>query len=174
MGQAMNPRITAILTVALCSVTTLVSLPAHAWSVPIHMCTFPKTPTPVGQPIPCTYTNQDGQSFNGVVTTSGNGEVLCTGLIAPTHDDTAEAANIDELYESLGENHDEAPFCALAGTPKGPVTECSDEWPGEGNPEAAVKVCGDGWCLELTAYVDCNDYNSTEVQLEGVTCYDVV
>jgi hypothetical protein len=150
--------------------TFLISSTALAWSVPIHRCTFPSTPTPVGDPIPCTFTNQDGQSFNGVVTTTSNGEVLCTGLIAPTPTDPSEADSIEDLYISIDENYDEAPYCAVSSNVKESVTECSDEWP---DPQAAVKVCGDGWCLELTAYDDCADYNSTEIQFEGVTCYDV-
>src|SRR5262245_42654893 len=116
MGQANQParcaapeRLPTMYTRIIAALTTfLVSSTALAWSVPIHMCTFPRTPTPVGEPIPCTYTNQDGQSFNGVVTTTSNGEVMCTGLIAPTHDDEAEADDIDELYSSLGEEHDDA------------------------------------------------------------------
>jgi hypothetical protein len=164
----MYTRIIAALT------TFLISSTALAWSVPIHKCTFPGTPTPVGDPIPCTYTNQDGQSFNGVVTTSSNGEVLCTGLLAPTPDDTADAASIEALYESLGDQYGDAPYCALDASPKGMVTECSDVWPEDSNPQAAIKVCGDGWCLELTAYADCADYASTEIQFEGVSCYDLI
>jgi hypothetical protein len=160
----MSTRIIAALTTFLFSSTAL------AWSVPIHLCTTPSTPTPVGNPIPCSYVNEEGTTYNGVVTTTGNGDVLCTGLIAPTPDDTTEADSIEELYASLGENYDEAPYCAVNSTPKDVILECSDEWP---DPQAAVKVCGDGWCLELTAYDDCADYNSTEIQLEGVTCYDV-
>jgi hypothetical protein len=151
----------------------LISSTAFAWSMPIHKCWFPRTPTPVGEPIPCSYTNQDGQTFNGVVTTTSNGEVLCTGLIAPNPSDPTEAASIDELYSSIGEDYGSAPFCALEGTDEGPIAECWDE-PPKGNPEAVVKVCGDGWCLELTAYVDCNDYYTTEAHLEGVTCYDLI
>jgi hypothetical protein len=163
----MYTRIIAALT------TFLISSTALAWSVPIHMCTFPGTPTPVGDPIPCTYTNQDGQSFNGVVTRTSNGEVLCTGLLAPTPDDPAQADSIEELYSSLGDEYGDAPYCALDASPKGIVAECSDKWPDDSNPQAAIKVCGDGWCLELTAYTDCADYASTEIQFEGVTCYDV-
>lgn len=150
--------------------TFLLSSTALAWSVPIHLCGFPSAPTPIGDPIPCDYTNEDGQTFNGVVTTTSNGDVLCTGLIAPTPSDSTAAESIEDLYSSFGEDYDEAPYCAVSSTSKDIVTECSDEWP---DPQAAVKVCGEGWCLELTAYVDCADYNSTEVQLEGVTCYDV-
>jgi hypothetical protein len=164
----MYTRIIAALT------TFLISSTALAWSVPIHKCTFPRTPTPVGQPIPCSYTNPDGQTFNGVVTTTSNGEVMCTGLLAPTQDDEAEAADIDKLYTSLGENYDEAPYCGIDATPEGKVAECSDEWPGDSDPQAAIKICGDGWCLELTAYADCADFASTEIQFEGVTCYDLI
>lgn len=165
----MNTRI-AQATVALA--TFLVSSTAFAWAVPIHKCWFPSTPTPVGTPIPCSYTNQDGATFNGVVTTSSNGEVLCTGLLAPTPNDTTEAASFEELYSSLGDNYDEAPYCAVQGTSKGSIAECPIDGEGGGS-SAYVKVCGDGWCLELSAYVDCADYNSTEIPLEGVTCYDL-
>jgi hypothetical protein len=160
----MYTRIIAALT------TFLVSSTALAWSVPIHLCTVTSNPTPVGNPIPCEYENEWGNTYNGVVTTTSSGDVMCTGLVAPTPDDEAEAASIEELYSSLGENYDEAPYCAVDKTPKGNVTECSNEWP---DPQAAIKVCGDGWCLELTAYDDCADYASTEIQFEGVTCYDV-
>lgn len=167
----MNARITTILTALILS-STFVSSTALAWSVPIHKCRFPDTPTPAGDPIPCSYTNQDGQTWNGVVTVTGNGEVLCTGLTAPTPEDPTEADSIEELYASFGDNYDEAPFCALAGSREGPEAVCYDKAP-VSNPEAAIQVCGDGWCLELAAYADCRDYNSTEIQLEGVTCYDL-
>lgn len=164
----MSTRIIVALTTFLFSTTAL------AWSVPIHLCTFPGTPTPIGDPMDCSYTNEDGQTFNGVVTSSSNGDVLCTGLVAPTPSDQTEAASIEELYSSMGDDYYAAPYCALDITSKGAVAECSDEWPDDSEPQAAVKVCGESWCLELNAYDDCNDYNSTEIQFEGVTCYDLV
>lgn len=162
-----------ILRVTVALATLFVSSTAFAWSVPIHKCSFPSTPTPVGNPIPCSYTNQDGQTFNGVVTTSSNGEVLCTGLLAPTPDDTTEAASFEELYSSLGDDYGNAPYCAVKGTTKGSIAECPIDGGGDATPWANIKVCGDGWCLELTAYTDCADYNSTEIPLDGVTCYDM-
>ena len=77
------------------------STDALAWAVPIHLCSFPDTPTPVGDPIPCSFTNEDGQTFNGVVTSSPAG-VFCTGLVAPTPDDPTEAADVAALYSELG------------------------------------------------------------------------
>ncbi|HLT38486.1 MAG TPA: hypothetical protein VK034_19500 [Enhygromyxa sp.] len=165
---------TRTLTVVAALSTMLVSSTAFAWAVPIHKCTFPKDPTPVGQPIPCSFTNEDGITFNGVVTVTGNGEVLCTGLAAPTPRDPTEAASIEKLYSSLGDDYGDAPWCALDGTPEGPIAECFDEPPGGDDPWAAVKICGDGWCLELNAYVDCNDYYDQEKRVEGVSCYDIV
>lgn len=153
--------------------TLLVSSTASAWAVPVHLCTVPDEPTPVGDPIPCSYTNEDGQTFNGIVTRSGNGEVLCTGLVAPNPKDPTHAADIAKLYESLGEDRDAAPVCAIAGTKKGAVLECSLDDGEDKDPWAAVKVCGGDWCHELTSYIDCADYYSTEPVLEGVTCYDV-
>ena len=84
-----------------------------AWAVPIHKCWFPSTPTPVGSPIPCSYTNQDGIGH---------------------HDRQRRGPTLD----------------------------------------AAVKLCGDGWCIELNAYIDCNDYYSIEGKKDGVGCYDIV
>ncbi len=164
----MNTRIfSALATFA----TLFVSSTALAWSVPIHLCSFPSEPAP--GPIPCSYTNEDGQTFNGVVTSTG-GNVLCTGMVAPTPDDATEAASIDELYESFGESRDEAPMCGVHPTPKGALLECPiDGDEGGWTPTAMVKVCGPGWCHELASYVDCADYNSTEIQFDDVTCYDL-
>ena len=163
-----------VTTAAALLISILFASTALAWSVPIHKCTFPKTPTPAGEPIPCSFTNEDGQTFNGVVTQTGNGEVLCTGLIAPTPQDPTEAQSIEELYSSLGDDYWNAPYCAMDATPEGPFAACFDEVPYGGEPQAAVKICGNGWCLELNAYVDCNDYYAKEKKVDGVGCYDIV
>lgn len=154
------------------ALSTLFASTATAWSVPIHRCSFPDTPTPVGEPIPCSFTNQDGQTFNGVVTTTSNGEVMCTGLLAPTPEDPPEAQSIESLYEELGDDYWSAPYCSMDATPEGRFAACFDEPPK--GPQAAVKICGSGWCLELNAYVDCNDYYAKEKRVAGVDCYDVV
>ena len=165
----MNTRFFAL---AAALLTTLVSAPAMAWSVPIHECNVSSTPSPAGQDIPCSFTNDDGQTFNGVVSTTSNGTVLCTGLIVPNPDDNTEADSYEELYLELGLDFGEAPYCAIEHAPKGgDVNACYDEAP---EVSAAVQICGEGWCLELTSYDDCNDYYSTEADLEGVSCNDIV
>ena len=64
MGQANQParcaapeRLPTMYTRIIAALTTfLISSTALAWgSVPIHLCTVPNTPTPVGNPIPCSY-----------------------------------------------------------------------------------------------------------------------
>lgn len=164
----MSTRILTALVVL--ATTTLVSTNALAWAVPIHKCSYPDTPTPVGDPIPCSYTNEDGQTFYGVVTSSTAG-VFCTGMAAPTPSDPTVADDVAALYSEFGENPDEVPECRVQGSIKGAVLEC----PIEGEPWAAVKICGDNrsWCLELTRYTDCADYYSSEPAVEGITCDDV-
>jgi hypothetical protein len=162
-----------ITTAAALLISTLFTSTALAWSVPLYKCWYPRTPVDPTS-IPCSYTNEDGQTFNGVVTQTPNGTLLCTGLNAPTPQDPTEAQSIEELYASFGDDYWSAPYCAMDATPEGPFAACFDEAPHGGEPQAAVKVCGEGWCLELNAYVDCNDYYTTEVRLDGVTCYDLV
>ncbi|KIG11663.1 hypothetical protein DB30_02882 [Enhygromyxa salina] len=66
-------------------------------------------------------------------------------------------------------------MCHVTPTKSGTLLQCTDEGgPGDPLTWAAVKVCGPGWCHDLLAYDDCNDYNSTEIQFEDVTCYDLI
>jgi hypothetical protein len=165
---------TRILTLIATVTTFLASSTALAWAVPVHLATVPTEPTPAGQPIPCSYTNEDGQTFNGVVVVSQApgtmNQTLCVGLVAPGADDPNEAASFDKLYESLGENPKDAPACFLEDEDEWVLLSCYDEMP---EPQAAIMVCGYGWCHELESYVDCADYYSTEIAFEDVTCYDV-
>ena len=170
----MNTRIPAAL---VAFATLLASSSAFAWSAPIHKCWFPRGPQPVDQPIPCSYTNEDGQTFNGVVTTTSNGTVLCTGLIAPNPTDPLEAQSLDALYEEFGLSFDDAPYCTIEGSEEGEAAVCYDPGyePWNDDIQAAVQVCGEGWCLELTAYTDCSDYWASEPHMQGsVDCYDIV
>lgn len=169
---------TRILTSVAALATLLVSSTALAWAVPIHKANVPSEPTPAGDPIPCSYTNDDGQTFNGVVTTTSNGTVLCTGLIAPTPDNPLEGQSIEALYEELGDDYWEAPFCAVEGTSKGVAAavcyEPGDE-PWNDGIQAAVQICGDGWCVDALSYVDCNDYWASEPHMVGsVECNDLI
>jgi len=74
----------------------LMSSNAFAWSVPIHLADFNPGPHTAGDPIPCSYTNDDGQTFNGTVTSGPEG-VMCSGFAEPPTDDTiaAEAARME-------------------------------------------------------------------------------
>jgi hypothetical protein len=140
-----------------------------AWAVPIHLASVTDEPTPAGQPVPCSYTNQDGQTFNGVVSVVGS-DVMCVGLVAPNPRDPLEAASFADLYEKLGENPKDAPACYLEDEHEWVSLSCYDEM---FEPQAAIKICGYGWCHELESYADCADYYSTEIAFEDVTCYDL-
>ncbi|GEM_PF-5396578 len=122
------------LRIAVALTTFLFSTTALAWAVPIHRATVSSTPTPVGDPIPCTYTNADGQQFSGVVTTGG-GHVFCTGMVAPTDDDETNAASIDDLFYSLDEDPEDAPACSIDESEEGEVLECSMEMEMEEGPK---------------------------------------
>ena len=165
------------LTAAAALFTLLASSTAMAWAVPIHKCSVPSTPTPAGQDIPCDYTNADGQTFSGVVTVTSNGTVLCTGLVAPTGNDPLEAQSIEALFEKVGSDYWDAPYCAVEASAKGEEAVCYEPGyePWNDDIQAAVQVCGDGWCLELMSYVDCNDYWASEPHMVGsVECNDVI
>lgn len=81
-----------IRTVALA--TLFISSNAFAWSVPLHNASYDPGPHPAGQTIDCTYTNDDGQVFNGTITSDPNGGFSCSGFAVQDDDDTiaAEAA----------------------------------------------------------------------------------
>jgi hypothetical protein len=151
--------------------TLLVSTNAFAWNVPIHLCDFPSTPTPPGTPIPCSYTNEDGQTFNGVVTSSSS-DVFCSGLVAPTPDDPTEAADLEGLLMSLGEDPNDVPVCGLHSTMKGTLLECPIDGDDPG-PWGMVKVCDADGCAELDAYDDCAAYWAAVPPSDGVTCDDL-
>lgn len=165
----MSARILALLT------TFFVSTTALAWSVPIELCTFPSQPSPAGQDIPCTFTNDDGQSFHGVVTRSDN-TTYCTGLVAPTPTDPKKADDIEKLYSSLGEDVADAPVCGLKVDAKGQELMCKapDEGEGGGGVDA-VQLCGPkrAWCIVLVSYRDCAHYFRSEGTGTGVSCDDV-
>jgi hypothetical protein len=152
--------------------TLLVSTHASAWNVPIHLCDFPSTPTPAGTPIPCSYTNEDDQTFNGVVTSSSGGGVLCSGMVAPTPQDPTEAADVKKLLMSLGEDPKDLPVCGIHSTTKGALLECplGGEEPGQWG---MVKVCDNDGCAELDAYADCAAYWEAVPATDGVTCDDL-
>lgn len=153
--------------------TFFVSSTALAWSVPIEMCTFPSNPSPAGQDIPCTFTNDDGQSFHGVVTRSDN-TTYCTGLVAPTPTDPKKADDVADLYTSLGEDLADAPVCGLKVDGKVQELVCMPQGEGEGGVEA-VQLCGPkrAWCLVLVTYRDCAHYFRSEGTDNGVSCDDV-
>lgn len=84
---------TRILTTA----ALFVSVSAHAWEVPVHESSFPTQPQQA--PIPCSYTNDDGQTWNGTVGTNSSNEVVCQGLVAaPT---TLVEAQAERLREPM-------------------------------------------------------------------------
>jgi hypothetical protein len=146
-----------------------VSSAAFAWDVPMYMCAVISTPT-LGAG--CTYTNQDGQTFQGVITRQDNSN-YCTGRVvrAPEH----------SVLESLDQicDFEECVPASKAGPPKNldpkaTLVERDPTRPFDPDAPAHVKVCGDGWCHELSSYVDCNDYYSSEIDFPGVTCYDLI
>ena len=66
--------------------------PAHAWQVPLYQTSYDPGPHQPGEPIPCTFTNDDGQSFTGTITSDGSGGLVCSGIAEPTQDAAIEAS----------------------------------------------------------------------------------
>lgn len=143
-----------------------VSSSALAWSVPLYTCSYDPGPHPAGTDIPCTYTNQDGQSFQGTVTQSGSGGLFCTGLVAPTPNDDTRAAVAADLYSELGDGIATSPTTSWARTKLGVVIT-------EADPVGYVKVCTADGCQELAQYASCRDYYAVNGQSSGVSCDDL-
>ena len=147
--------------VALC-----VSSSALAWSVPLYRCAYNPGPHQAGTDIPCTYTNEDGQSFQGTVTQSGSGGLYCTGMVAPNPTDETRAAVAADLYTDLGDRIQSSPTTAWSRTKVGVVIV-------EADPVGYVKVCSANGCEELAQYASCRDYWTANGQSAGVTCDDL-
>ena len=69
----------------------------YAWQVPLYSTTYNPGPHKPGDPIECTYTNDDGQSFTGTITSDGSGGLVCAGVAEPDLDAViaAEATRLD-------------------------------------------------------------------------------
>jgi hypothetical protein len=141
---------------------------AFAWSVPLYRATYNPGPHTAGTDIPCTYTNEDGQSFNGTVTQSASGGLFCTGLVAPTPDDVRAASVAADLLVEFGDKVSTAPVVTWTRSAKTGGIVIT-----EAEPEGCVRVCVNGDCQELTAYASCYDYTQANGSQDGVTCDDL-
>ena len=72
----------------------LLSSTAFGWAVPVDQSTVSAGPHVAGEDIPCTFTNDDGQSFSGTVQVVDH-HVLCVGSMVLDDD----IDSIDAAYE---------------------------------------------------------------------------
>jgi hypothetical protein len=81
---------------AMAAAALMISSTAFAWSVPLSSAEYSAGPHPAGQDIDCTYTNDDGQVFNGTIQ-GPSGSLVCAGDVVITREDTVAVAAPQEL-----------------------------------------------------------------------------
>lgn len=83
--------------------TLLAAGPAHAWQAPLHLTTYSPGPHTPEEPVNCTYTHDDGESFTGTITSDGSGGLVCDGIAEPTQDAAIEADLADQDLVAAGD-----------------------------------------------------------------------